>query len=95
MTGVKKIQSPAQFRSVLGGVLPDIDVVAAEYPEPAIVSIQKQLHALELWTRDDRAPTQAEKDDLNFGLLSSRNLTDLDPDLAQRVVRLASWVTYW
>lgn len=90
-----KIQSQAAFRSVLGSVLPDIDAVAAECPEPAIVSIQKQLHALELWTRDDRAPTQAEKDDLNFGLLASRNLADLDADLAQRVVGLASYVTYW
>lgn len=90
-----RIQSHADFRKALAAALVALEPIARETPEREILAIQEQLVALERWTRDDRAPTQDEKDALHFGMLASRYLADIDPHLAQQLFSIASYVTYW
>ena len=65
----------------------------AEPDDRAIVSVKRQLEALHTWTRGGRCPSQGEKDQLNFGLLASREL-DTYP-VADSLYELASFVIYW
>lgn len=90
-----KISSYSEFERRLKDALASIDDLARETPEGAILSIQKQLHALEEWTHGGTKPTQIQKDSLNFGMLASRYIDDLDQYLAQELYSLASYVTYW
>ena len=90
-----KIQSVPELQRRLAAALPRAQAVAAATPERALASIALQLEALAGWTRDGAPPTQDQKDRLNFGLLASRHLDDLDPDLAAELYDIASWVTTW
>ena len=90
-----KISSYAEFERRLKDALAHIDDVAREMPEREILSIQKQLYALDQWTSHGAKPTQDQKDSLNFGLLASRYLDDVDQPLAQELYSIASFVTYW
>ena len=65
----------------------------AEPEDRAIASVRRQLEALHAWTRGGRCPSQGEKDQLNFGLLASREL-DTYP-VADNLYELASFVIYW
>lgn len=90
-----KIQSVPELQRRLAAALPRVQAIAAAEPERALASIALQLEALAGWVKDGAAPTQEQKDRLNFGLLASRHLDDLDPDLAAELYDIASWVTYW
>ena len=90
-----KIQSVPELQRRLAAVRPRVDAVAKTSPERALRSIALQLEALAGWTADGAPPTQEQKDSLNFGLLASRHLDDLDQELAEELYAIASWVTYW
>ncbi|UQA62012.1 immunity protein Tsi6 family protein [Polyangium aurulentum] len=90
------ISSFAEFDRRLGDAMKGIDALAAQYPEErAIQSIKLQLEALHGWTRGGRKPEQVEKDRLNFGLLASRFVDEIDSKLAGELYQLASYVIYW
>lgn len=65
----------------------------AEPLDRAIQSVRLQLAAVHEWTRGGREPAQREKDQLNFGLIASREL-DTYP-VAPKLYALASHVTWW
>jgi len=90
------IASFPEFDRRLAAARLGIEALVARMPEEsALESIKRQLEALHAWTRDERAPAQDEKDQLNFGLLASRYLSDLDDALAAELYELASFVIYW
>jgi hypothetical protein len=64
-----------------------------EPDDRAIASVRRQLDALYAWTRGGRCPSQDEKDQLNFGLLASRELDNYP--VADNLYELASFVIYW
>ena len=68
-------------------------MLTAEPDDGAIVSVHRQLEALVGWTRGGRCPSQAEKDQLNFGQIASRELDDYP--IAASLYELASFVIYW
>jgi hypothetical protein len=90
-----KIQSYPEFERRLQAAIPLVAALAKQAPEREILSIHQQLLALETWTRGGQKPTQPQKDDLNFGLLASRAVDEMDPRLAQELYALASFVTDW
>ena len=70
--------------------------VASAYPDDTgLESIVKQLEATEQWTRGGTPPTREQKGRLNFGLLASKYLDEIDSDLAQRLYNIAEFITYW
>lgn len=90
------IDSFSDFDRRLAAARLGIEALAARMPgEQELESIKRQLEALHAWTREGRAPAQGEKDRLNFGLLASRYLSDLDDALAAELYELASLVIYW
>lgn len=90
------IASFSEFDRRLAAARLSIDALAAQLPdESELESIKRQLEALHAWTRGGLSPTQDEKDQLNFGLLASRYVSDLDDALAGELYELASYVIYW
>ena len=68
-------------------------MLVAEPGDGAIGSVKRQLDMLHDWTRGGRCPSQAEKDQLNFGAIASRVL-DTYP-VADKLYELSSFVIYW
>ena len=83
-----------EFDRLLAQARAEIDAMRVVEPDDgAIASVHRQLEALSGWTRGARCPSQAEKDQLNFGQIASREL-DTYP-VAGALYELASFVIYW
>jgi len=88
------LKSFEEFDSLLAAACVEVGAMqAAEPDDGAIHSVNRQLLALYGWTRGERCPSQAEKDQLDFGQIASREL-DTYP-VADSLYELASFVTYW
>lgn len=88
------LKSFEAFDTLLTRTRADVaEMLAAEPDDGAIISVHRQLNALHGWTRGGRCPSQPEKDQLNFGLIASREL-DTYP-VAGSLYELASFVIYW
>src|SRR5258707_833120 len=82
------------FDSLLADARTEVEsMLQAEPHDRAIISVRRQLEALHTWTRGGRCPSQDEKDQLNFGLLASRELDTYE--VANDLYELASFVIYW
>ena len=83
-----------EFDRSLATARGEVDAMHQAEPEDgAISSVKRQLDTLHGWTRGGRCPSQAEKDQLNFGQIASRAL-DTYP-VADSLYELASFVIYW
>jgi hypothetical protein len=83
-----------EFDRLLAAARVEVDAMHLAEPEDgAINSVRRQLEALYGWTRDQRCPSQEQKDQLNFGQIASRVL-DTYP-VADSLYELASFVIYW
>ena len=90
------LRTCAEFAASLGEAIAGMRRVVAEYPtDGALGEIAAQLERLEGWTRAGSPPTLEQKGELDFGLLASRYLHDIDGQLAGRIYEIASFVTYW
>jgi hypothetical protein len=90
----RSLTSFAEFDKQLANARAELaQMHAAEPDDGAIASVARQLDALHAWTRGGRCPAQAEKDQLNFGLIASRELADYA--VAPLLYALASFVIYW
>jgi hypothetical protein len=88
------MKSFEEFDQLLAAARAEVDeMFEAEPRDGAIASVKRQLDTLYGWTRGGRCPTQSEKDQLNFGVIASREL-DVYP-VAGKLYELASFVMYW
>jgi hypothetical protein len=88
------LPSFAQFDALLAAARTELAAMAAAEPDDgAIAAVARQLDALHGWTRGGRCPAQDEKDQLNFGVIASREL-DVYP-VAGSLYELASFVIWW
>ncbi|MBI3288955.1 MAG: hypothetical protein HYZ74_05505 [Elusimicrobia bacterium] len=88
------LKSFEEFDRLLAAARAELAAMAAAEPDDgAIASVKRQLDAVHGWTRGGRCPSQDEKDQLNFGLIASREL-DTYP-VANSLYELASFVIYW
>lgn len=86
----------SDYRSRLDDAIAAIKSVRVTYPiETVFVSIQSQLEQLRAWTSNGNAPTLEQKGELNFGLLASRYLDPIEPELSNELYELADFVLYW
>ena len=83
-----------EFDRVLAQARAEVEaMIEVEPGDRAMASVKRQLDAVHAWTRGGRCPSQDEKDQLNFGLIASREL-DTYP-VADKLYELASFVIYW
>ena len=92
----QKIIDFSDYRSRLDVAISAMKKLVATYPEETeLQCIEAQLEQLRTWTLGGQAPTLAEKGQLNFGAIASRDLHQLDSDLANELYEIADHVTYW
>ena len=84
-----------EFWVRLKDAIKGIDDLATKYPDRMILSIQRQLRAVEQWTKGGYRPAQQDLDRLSFGLLASRSVDELDQKLAQELYELSSYLIFW
>lgn len=88
------LKSFEEFDRLLETTRAEIEkLYGADPMDAAVDSVRAQLDALHGWTRGGRCPSQDEKDRLNFGMIASRELSDLP--VAQPLYELASFVIWW
>ena len=88
------LKSFEEFDRLLDVTRMELNVLCeAEPNDPALGSVQRQLQSLHEWTRGGRIPEQQEKDQLNFGVIASRELDNYS--VAGSLYELASFVIYW
>ncbi|HMB43599.1 MAG TPA: hypothetical protein VKM00_06930 [Luteimonas sp.] len=88
------LKSFEEFDQLLATARIEVDAMhSAEPDDGAISSVKRQLEALHGWTRNGRCPSQAEKDQLNFGQIASRVLDNYP--VADSLFELSSYVIYW
>jgi hypothetical protein len=58
-------------------------------------SISRQLAFVFEWTRGGKRPTDEQIKKLSFGVMASRTVDELDPELAQELYRLANYLDHW
>lgn len=88
------LKSFAEFDALLTTARIKLEAMLLVEPEDgAIQSVKRQLDLVHTWTRGGRCPSQDEKDQLNFGMIASREL-DAYP-VAPSLYELASFVIYW
>ena len=88
------LKSFEEFDRLLAAARAQMDTMSVAEPgDGAIASVKRQLDTLHGWTRGGRIPSQAEKDQLNFGAIASRELDAYD--VAGSLYELASFVIYW
>jgi hypothetical protein len=90
------IKTPAELSLLLRQTIQDMKGIVASFPgDTSLQSILEQLKAAEQWTCHGQPPTLDQKGTLNFGLLASKYLDEVDQSLAQRIYDIASFITYW
>jgi hypothetical protein len=66
------------------------------YPGDSFLeSIARQLGFVHEWTRGGKRPTGEQLKKLSFGVMASRAVDELNPDLAQTLYRLANFLDNW
>lgn len=58
-------------------------------------SISRQLAYVFEWTRGGKRPTDEQIKKLSFGVMASRAVDEIDPDLAQLLYDLANYLDHW
>jgi hypothetical protein len=90
------IVSFEEFDRRLQAARSTVERLVAECPEVnLLVGVQRQLAAVHSWTRGGRKLEQGEKDSINFGLIASRFLSEIDEALTGELCELNSYITYW
>lgn len=90
------ITSLTEFDAVLGKARAGVNRLIGENPGDAFLqSISRQLAAVYDWTRGGKRLTDQQIKKLTFGVMASRNVDDLDSDLASELYRLANYLDTW
>lgn len=83
-----------EFDRLLSSARAEIDRLHAADPlHGPLAAVRRQLADLHGWTRGGRCPSAAEKAQLSFGMIASRELEDVP--VAAALYELASFVMYW
>lgn len=90
------IQSFAEFDAALATAIAGMNRLVMENPGDSFLeSIRRQLKFVFDWTRGSNKPTEEQLEKLTFGVMATRAVDDLDPDLGLVLHRLSSFLKHW
>jgi hypothetical protein len=91
-----EISNFADFDATLARARAGVNRLNLANPGDAFLqSISRQLAFVYDWTRGGKRPTDDQLKKLSFGVMASRNVDELDPDLAGELYRLANYLDNW
>lgn len=90
------ISSFADFDAALARARAGVNRLNLENPGDAFLqSISRQLTVVYDWTRGGKRPADDQLKKLSFGVMASRAVDELDPDLAADLYALANYLDNW
>jgi hypothetical protein len=89
------IASFGEFDLRLTSAIQRMQALRAEDDEPFYGSIERQLQAVQEWTRGGVRPRQEDIDKLTFGMMASRSVHETDSDLANELYEIADCLRRW
>lgn len=93
---MKAISDLPEFDGALSRARAGVNRLNLENPGDAFLqSISRQLAFVYDWTRGGKRPTDEQLKKLSFGVMASRNVDELDPELAAELYRLANYLDNW
>ncbi|HEY6388585.1 MAG TPA: immunity protein Tsi6 family protein [Candidatus Acidoferrum sp.] len=93
---MSEILNFAEFDAALARARAGINRLNLTNPGDAFLqSISRQLAFVYEWTRGGKRPTDEQIKKLSFGVMASRAVDELDPELAQELYRLANYLDHW
>ena len=93
---MSEIPNFAEFDAALARARAGINRLNLANPGDVFLqSISRQLAFVFEWTRGGKRPTDEQIKKLSFGVMASRVVDELDPELAQELYRLANYLDHW
>jgi hypothetical protein len=93
---MSEIPNFAEFDAALARARAGINRLNLANPGDVFLqSISRQLAFVFEWTRGSKRPTDEQIEKLSFGVMASRAVDELDPELAQELYRLANYLDHW
>jgi hypothetical protein len=93
---MSEIPNFAEFDAALARARAGINRLNLANPGDVFLqSISRQLAFVFEWTRGGKRPTDEQIKKLSFGVMASRAVDELDPELAQELYRLANYLDHW
>jgi len=90
------ISNFADFDATLARARAGVNRLNLANPSDAFLqSISRQLAFVYDWTRGGKRPADDQLKKLSFGVMASRNVDELDPELAGELYRLANYLDNW
>ena len=90
------ISSFSEFDALLAEARGRMNRLAMDNPGDAFLnSIVRQLAFVFEWTRGGKRPNDEQIKKLSFGVMASRAVDELDPELANRLYQLANYMDNW
>jgi hypothetical protein len=90
------ISTFTEFDAALARARAGINRLNLENPGDAFLqSISRQLAFVYDWTRGAKRPSDDQIKKLSFGVMASRNVDEIDPELASELYRLANYLEDW
>lgn len=85
-----------EFEVALQKAIAGMQKLAEQYPGDSFLeSIQRQLQHVAQWTQGGKRPQDEQIKKLSFGVMASKSVDEIDPDLAQILYRLAYFLDHW
>jgi len=93
---MSEIPNFAEFDAALARARAGINRLNLANPGDVFLqSISRQLAFVFEWTRGGKRPTDEQIKKLSFGVMASRAVDELDPELAQELYRLGNYLDRW
>jgi hypothetical protein len=93
---MSEIPNFAEFDAALARARAGINRLNLANPGDVFLqSISRQLAFVFEWTRGGKRPTDEQIKKLSFGVMASRAVDELDPELAQELYRLGNYLDHW
>jgi len=85
-----------EFDALLAGARARMNRLVLDNPGDAFLnSIVRQLGFVFDWTRNGKRPSDEQLKKLSFGVMASRAVDELDPELAALLYQLAGYLDNW
>jgi hypothetical protein len=87
------ISSFREFLTALDGAIAGMKSLIEKFPGDAFLeSILRQITIVREWMQAGKWPNSEERRKLSFGVMASKAVDELDPDLAQLLYRIANFI---
>jgi hypothetical protein len=93
---MSKINNRQEFHKFLSLATERVSELSVTYPKDSFLgSILRQLNFVQQWTNNGQNLKKEDVEKLNFGLMASKSVADIDEDCADLLHELSYFLHHW